>query len=179
MERCLLEGVRECRCSPRTDQAAQEAVMCSTFPAALRVRRTHLRRLEQVTGGSAKCGSVPTAGHLCVPMSTGTYRQRLWTDRRRHSHPSENPMNRLVTAISMTGVIFAGTQARAVDSASQPKTNKHQTIVQIVGCMKKRMSADRSSSYNAAMKACKEQINKESDNLPSGALVASDTPAKP
>ena len=89
------------------------------------------------------------------------------------------PMNRMVTAISMTGVIFAGTQARAVDSASQPKTNKHQTIVQIVGCMKKRMSADRSSSYNAAMKACKEQINKESDNLPSGALVASDTPAKP
>jgi hypothetical protein len=45
--------------------------------------------------------------------------------------------------------------------------------------MKKRMSADRGSSYNAAMKACREQINKESDNLPSGALVASDTPAKP
>ena len=88
-------------------------------------------------------------------------------------------MNRMVTAISMTGVIFAGTQARAVDSASQPKTNKHQTIVQIVGCMKKRMSADRSSSYNAAMKACKEQVNKERDDLASGALVASDTPAKP
>jgi hypothetical protein len=88
-------------------------------------------------------------------------------------------MNRLVTAISITGVIFAGTQARAVDSASQSKSSKHQMAVQIVGCMKKRMSADRSSSFNEAMKACREQINKESDNLPSGALVASDTPAKP
>ena len=88
-------------------------------------------------------------------------------------------MNRVVTAISMIGVIFAGTQARALDSASERKTSKHQTIVQIVGCMKKRMSADRSSSYNAAMKACKEQVNKESDDLASGALVASDTPAKP
>jgi hypothetical protein len=87
-------------------------------------------------------------------------------------------MNRVMTAISMTGVIFAGTQARAVDSATPSKTSRHQMIVQIVGCMRKRMSADRSSSYNAAMKACKEQINRESDNLPSDALVASDTPAK-
>jgi hypothetical protein len=29
------------------------------------------------------------------------------------------------------------------------------------------------------MKACKDQVNKESDHLPSGALVASDIPAKP
>jgi hypothetical protein len=88
-------------------------------------------------------------------------------------------MNRLVTAISITGLIFAGTQARAVDPASPSKSSKHQMVVQIVGCMKKRMSADRSSSFNEAMKACREQINKESDNLPPGALVASDTPAKP
>jgi hypothetical protein len=87
-------------------------------------------------------------------------------------------MNRVVLIV-LTGVIFVGTQARAVDSTSQPTMSKRQMIVQMVGCMRKRMSANKSRSYNEAMKACKDQINKESDDLPSGALVASDTPAKP
>lgn len=88
-------------------------------------------------------------------------------------------MNRVVPVIVLTGVILVGTQAHAVDSTSQSTMSKRQMIVQIVGCMRKRMSADKSRSYNEAMKACKDQINKESDDLPSGALVASDTPAKP
>jgi hypothetical protein len=89
-------------------------------------------------------------------------------------------MNRLLlTIVAATGVIFAGAQALAVDSVKQSTMSKRQMIVQIVGCMKKRMAADKSSSYNQAMKACKVQMNKDSDNLPSGALVASDTPAKP
>jgi hypothetical protein len=87
-------------------------------------------------------------------------------------------MNRVVLIV-LTGVIFVGTQARAVDSTSQPTMSKRQMIVQMVDCMRKRMSADKSRSYNEAMKACKDQINKESDDLPSGVLVASDTPAKP
>jgi hypothetical protein len=56
--------------------------------------------------------------------------------------------------------------------------SKRQMLAQIVGCMKKRMSANKNSSYNEAMKACKDQVKKEADNLPSGALVVSDTPAK-
>jgi pectin methylesterase-like acyl-CoA thioesterase len=88
-------------------------------------------------------------------------------------------MNRIVTAIALTGVTFFGTQALAVDSTSQSTMNKRQMIVQMVGCMRKRMSANKSSSYNEAKKACKDQINRESDNSPSGALVASDAPAKP
>jgi hypothetical protein len=88
-------------------------------------------------------------------------------------------MKRLVTAIALTGVIFVGTQALAVDSTSQPTMSKRQMFAQMVGCMRKRMSANKSSSYNDALKACKGQINKQSDNLSSGALVASDTPAKP
>jgi hypothetical protein len=88
-------------------------------------------------------------------------------------------MNRLLTVIAATGVIFTSAQALAVDSVRQSTMSKRQMIVQIVGCMKKRMAADKGSSYNEAMKACKHQINKESDNLESGALVASDTPAKP
>ena len=45
--------------------------------------------------------------------------------------------------------------------------------------MRKRMAVNQSRSYNDAMKACKEQLNKESDNSPSGALVASDAKQKP
>jgi hypothetical protein len=88
-------------------------------------------------------------------------------------------MKRLVKVIALTGVIFAGTPALADDSTSPPTMSKRQMIVQMLGCMRKRMSANKNGSYNDAMKACKDQISKQSDNLPSGALVASDPPAKP
>ena len=88
-------------------------------------------------------------------------------------------MTRVVTAIALTGVICVGAQALAVDSTSQPTMSKRQMIVQIAGCMRKRMSDNKSSSYSDAMKACKDQMNKQSGTLPSGALVASDTPEKP
>jgi hypothetical protein len=87
-------------------------------------------------------------------------------------------MNRLLTAIAMTGLIFAGTRALAVDGSGQSTMSKHQMTLLIAGCMRKRMSADRSSSYNEAMKACKSKINKGGDDLPSGVLVASDTQSK-
>jgi hypothetical protein len=89
------------------------------------------------------------------------------------------PMNRAVPIIALAATIFVGTQAHAVDATSQSPMSKRQMIVQMVDCMRKRMSADKSRSYNEAMKACNDQINKESDDLPSGVLVASDTPAKP
>jgi hypothetical protein len=87
-------------------------------------------------------------------------------------------MNREIAASVLIGVIFVGTQAHAVDSTSQATISKRQMIVQMVGCMRKQMSANKSRSYNEAVKACKDQINMESEDLPSGALVASDTPAK-
>jgi hypothetical protein len=88
-------------------------------------------------------------------------------------------MNRIVTVIVFIGVIVLGRQALAVDDAGQSKMSKRQMIAQVVNCMKKRMSADRNTSYNEAMKACKEQVNRENDTLPAGALVASDHAAKP
>jgi hypothetical protein len=88
-------------------------------------------------------------------------------------------MNRVVQVIVLIGVTFVGAQAHAVDPTSQSTMSKRQVIVQIVDCMKKRMSADKSRSYNEAMKVCKGHVNKESDDVPSGALVASDTSAKP
>jgi len=88
------------------------------------------------------------------------------------------PANRVVTVIMLTGAISVGAQAFAGDSTSQPTMSKRQTVVQIVDCMRKRMSANKSRSYNEAMKACKDQI-KESDNPPAGTLVASDAAPKP
>lgn len=86
-------------------------------------------------------------------------------------------MNRVVPIIALTGVMFVGAQAHAVDSTSQ-SMSKRQMIGQMIDCMKRRMSADKNRSYNEAMKTCKEQINREGDDLSSGALVASDTSAK-
>jgi hypothetical protein len=88
-------------------------------------------------------------------------------------------MNRIVTVIAVSGVILVGTKALAADSVNQPPMSKRQMLAQIVDCMKKRMSANKNSSYNEAMKACKDQINQGGGSMPSGALVASDTPAKP
>jgi hypothetical protein len=88
-------------------------------------------------------------------------------------------MNRIVTAIAFTGVILLGRQTLAVDDAGQSKVNKRQLIAEVFSCMKKRMSADRSISYNEAMKACKDQVSRENDTPAAGALVASDHPAKP
>jgi hypothetical protein len=88
-------------------------------------------------------------------------------------------MNRIVILIAFTGVILLGRAALAVDEAGQSKMSKRQMAAEVVSCMKKRMSADRSTSYNEAMKVCKEQVNRENDTLGAGALVASDHPAKP
>jgi len=89
------------------------------------------------------------------------------------------PMKRVVTVIAFTGVICVGAQALAVDLTNPPAMNKRQMFVQVIGCMKKRMSANKSSSYDDAMKVCKDQISKQSDSSSSGALVASAAPAKP
>lgn len=88
------------------------------------------------------------------------------------------PVNAIAMVVVLTGAMFVSTQAYAGDSTSQSTMSKRQTIAQMVDCMRKRMSSNKSRSYNEAMKACKDQM-KESDNSPSGALVASDTPPKP
>ena len=88
-------------------------------------------------------------------------------------------MNRMFTVVALSGVIFVGARALAVDSTNQPTMSKRQLIAQVVGCMKKQMSASNSISYNAAMKVCKDQMSKQSDNSTSRTLVASDGLTKP
>ncbi len=81
---------------------------------------------------------------------------------------------RLVTVVAMTGLLLVTMQASAVDTG-QPALTRRQMLTQIVGCMKKRMSASRTISYNQAARACKDEL-KQNDGSP---LVAADTPAKP
>jgi hypothetical protein len=88
-------------------------------------------------------------------------------------------MNRPVAVVVVAGMMFVGTRALGDESASQSRISKRHTVVQVVDCMKKRMSHDQGTSYNEARKTCKDQIAKQSDNTPSGALVASATPLKP
>ena len=87
-------------------------------------------------------------------------------------------MTRVLTMAAMGVVMLTGAQAVAVDAVSQ-STMRKRMIVQVVSCMKKRMSVDREISYNAASKVCKEQVNNQSNNSVSVALVASASQAKP
>jgi hypothetical protein len=85
-------------------------------------------------------------------------------------------MNRAFKVTMLIGAILVGTQAIAQDTSSQPALSKRQMVVQIVGCMRKEMAVDRSISYNAAAKACKDQVSKLNDHSASGTLVAAATP---
>jgi hypothetical protein len=88
-------------------------------------------------------------------------------------------MGRLLVAIVTTGLICLASQAHGTDSKNQSAMSKRQTLGQIIGCMKRQLAADKDSSYREALKVCKNQINKGSDNLQSDAVVASDNQAKP
>jgi hypothetical protein len=88
-------------------------------------------------------------------------------------------MTRVLAMIAMGVAIFAVAQAIAADAIAPSTMSKRQVIVQVVNCMKKRMSVDKVLSYNAAAKVCKYQVNSQSSNSESVARVASDSPAKP
>jgi hypothetical protein len=87
-------------------------------------------------------------------------------------------MNCALTMIAITCAMVTGTPAIAADSVHPPTTTKRQMIVQTVSCMRKRMSASKTTSYNEAAKECKDQIEKQRGNSTAGALVASDAPVK-
>jgi hypothetical protein len=81
-------------------------------------------------------------------------------------------MNRLLLTIAPTVWICVASQAHATDdSSNQSQMSKRQMITQIIGCMKRRMAADKDISYKEAMKVCKTP---QPD-----VQVASDTHPKP
>ena len=87
-------------------------------------------------------------------------------------------MSRLLMVMSAAGAMLVGAQALA-DEPIHSKPFRQQ----IVGCMTKRMSANKSLSYIDAAKACKEQLKSQNDKLASGPLaaapLASVAPLKP
>ena len=71
-------------------------------------------------------------------------------------------MHRMLTAIATIGALFVGAQALAVDSIDHSTMSKRRMTVQIVGCMRKQMSASKRISYNEAAKVCRDLIDNRS-----------------
>jgi hypothetical protein len=84
-------------------------------------------------------------------------------------------MNRVPVVIGMLGALLAGTQGSAVDWKNQSSATKRQAVSLVIDCMRKRMSKDRSISYNEAARVCKQEVARQFDSAPPGALVAADT----
>lgn len=63
-------------------------------------------------------------------------------------------MIRLLSAIALAGVMYAGSPAFAVDLVRQSTLDQRQ----VRGCMSKRMSSDKTISYNEAKKDCAERL---------------------
>ena len=82
-------------------------------------------------------------------------------------------MNRTSTIATIAIMMLAEMQSLAADTVAQPTMTKRQVFLKTVSCMKQRMSTDKTISYIAAAKECKDQISRESGNLASGTLVAS------
>jgi hypothetical protein len=85
-------------------------------------------------------------------------------------------MNRVPVVIAMLEALLAGTQSSAVDFKNQSLSTKRQAASMVIDCMRKRMSKDRSISYNQAARECKEEVARRFDNASPGALVADSKP---
>ncbi len=88
-------------------------------------------------------------------------------------------MMRLLTFVAMSAAMFVGARGIAADAMNQAPISKRQMAIQVVNCMKKRMSADRATSYNAAARVCKDQVNNQSNISVSVASATHNSPASP
>lgn len=77
-------------------------------------------------------------------------------------------MHRALIAIGVTSALLMGGRACA-DPTNRPQTPRRQ----LMDCMTRRMSADKTLSYNEAAKRCKEQMKTKD------ATVISNNLAKP
>jgi hypothetical protein len=82
-------------------------------------------------------------------------------------------MNRIPVVIAMLGALLAGSQSSAVDLKNESLATKRLAANKVIDCMRKRMSKDRSISYNEAARVCKQEVTSQLDSP--GALVAADT----
>jgi hypothetical protein len=75
-------------------------------------------------------------------------------------------MKRIIWAIGFTAVLAA-----VQPSSAQPESPAVIAKQQLTQCMTKRMAADRTVSYNEALRTCKERLQPPKDTL------ASNTPS--
>ncbi len=87
-------------------------------------------------------------------------------------------MKRPTTILAVGVAVLAAAQAPAADWKGQPLSVKRQMVIQVIGCMKKRMAADRLVSYNQAAKECREEVAAQLEKASAGPLVAADAPVK-
>ena len=71
-------------------------------------------------------------------------------------------MKRLFKAIAPASMILAGAQALAIVSVNHSSTHRRQ----MAACMVKRVSADRTVSYNEALNTCKMTTDILASNTP-------------
>jgi hypothetical protein len=74
-------------------------------------------------------------------------------------------MKRVITVLATTVVILLSAQALAVESMSQSKIDRRH----MVQCMTKRMMSDRTLSYNAAARVCKDDLKAQNGLVAAGA----------
>jgi hypothetical protein len=72
-------------------------------------------------------------------------------------------MQRLMTVMGFGALMLIGAQALAAPPPSQPTQIKRQ----MADCMTKKMSANRTLSYNDARKGCKERLQPGKDEVAS------------
>ncbi len=82
-------------------------------------------------------------------------------------------MRRLSIALGGCSLILLGAYSARAQPQSVAVVAKHQ----LSECMSKRMSADRTLSYNAAMRACKERLQPPKDTLASNGPIEAGTSA--
>jgi hypothetical protein len=80
-------------------------------------------------------------------------------------------------SILVSSAVMLAAQARAGDTPEQSQDSKRQRMVQLVHCVRQRVS-DEGVSYRAAIKSCKEQSAEKTLNPPSEELLAADQAAK-
>jgi hypothetical protein len=78
-------------------------------------------------------------------------------------------MRHLLAILGVIGAILFGARSFAVQPAGQAVSAKRQMIE----CMSKRMSANRTLTYNAALQACKDKLRAQKAELASNASIES------
>jgi hypothetical protein len=83
-------------------------------------------------------------------------------------------MNRLGSCLVIVSLLGCGGPTRADETPNRTILTTHQRAVRLMDCMKKRMYASRTISYNDAMKACEVRAADRHD-MTKGVLAATGT----